>query len=85
MTTDADVLADFLRTDVQDYRPRIIEIREALKEKGHAVFAGNAFELTLSKTQAVIRHAQAKHPPAVLALADFEAAFTAWVAGQSKV
>lgn len=84
MTTNENVLADFLRTDVQDYRPRISEIHEALMNKRHAVFVGNAFELMLSDTQATLRPTHGRRNPTVLALADFEAAFAAWVAGLPK-
>ena len=79
--TNADILADFLATDVQDYRPRIAEIQAALGAKTHAVFVGNAFELMLSETQAVIRHTNGRHNPATYARADFAAAFGAWVGG----
>lgn len=75
----ADILADFLATDVQDYRPRIAEIQAALAAKSPAVFVGNAFELTLSTTQAVIRHQHGRHNPATYALDDFASAFHAWV------
>jgi hypothetical protein len=84
MTSDQNVMADFLQTDVQDYRPRITEIHEALVNKRHAVFVGNAFELMLSETQATLRHTHGRHNPTVLALADFEAAFHAWVAALPK-
>jgi hypothetical protein len=77
--THADILADFLATDVQDYRPRIAEIQAALAAKTHAVFVGNAFELMLSETQAVIRHTHGRHNPVTYALADFAAGFHAWV------
>jgi hypothetical protein len=77
--TQADILADFLATDVQDYRPRIAEIQAALATKSHAVFVGNAFELRLSETQAVIRHQHGRHNPTTYALADFADAFHAWV------
>lgn len=80
MTSDQDVMADFLRTDVQDYRPRITEIHEALINKRHAVFVGNAFELVLSETGATLRPTHGRHTPTVLALAEFETAFHAWVA-----
>jgi hypothetical protein len=83
--SNADILADFLATDVQDYRPRIAEIQAVLASKSHAVFVGNAFELTLSGTQAVIRHTQGRRGPATYALADFAAAFRAWVDGLPPV
>lgn len=82
--TNADILADFLATDVQDYHPRIAEIQAALASKFHAVFVGNAFELMLSETQAVIRHTHGRHNPATYALADFAAAFRTWVDGLPK-
>jgi hypothetical protein len=80
MTND-EVLADFLATDVQDYRPRIAEISAALEARSHAVFVGNGFELMLSETQAVIRHTHGRHNPVTLAVADFAAAFRRWVDG----
>ncbi len=76
-----DILADFLRTDVQDYRPRIAEIHEAMVNKRAQTFTGNAFELTLSATHATIRQTHGHHPKKTLPLAAFQTAFNAWVAG----
>lgn len=77
---NAEVLADFLRTDVQDYAPRIDEIRAVLAAKGSGVLIGNGYELELSATHAVLRHTQVKRPPSRFSVADFTKAFEAWVA-----
>ncbi len=75
-----EVLADFLRTDVQDYRPRIDEITAVLARGGDAVFTGNAFELSLSSKQAILRHTHGRHPSVTLPTATFADAFHSWVA-----
>jgi len=77
----AQVLADFLRTDVQDYSPRIDEIRAVLARRGTGVFVGNGYELSLSPKQVMLRHTQARHAPVKLSVGQFSAAFEAWVAG----
>lgn len=76
-----DTVADFLRTDVQDYAPRIADITQALAAGAHASFIGNGYELTLSPSHATLAHTSVDRPPVTLPLADFHAAFTAWVAG----
>ncbi len=78
--TAQQVLADFLRTDVQDYQPRIAEIRAALAQGATAAFIGNAFELALSPTQAVIRATHGPKSTVKMSAATFAAAFEAWVA-----
>ena len=77
--TDAEVLADFLSTDVQDYQPRIDEIAQALASRQPTKFAGNAYELTLTATYAVIHHTQTRHPAVKLPVATFRTAFEAWI------
>jgi hypothetical protein len=78
--SNTQVLADFLATDVQDYRPRIDEINAVLLRQGSGVFIGNGYELILSAKQAVLRHTQARHAPVKIKLGVFKSAFDAWVA-----
>lgn len=74
-----EVLADFLHTDVGDYRPRINEIAAILAAKGHGVFHGNGYELTLSPEHAVIHTTAVKREPVTMHVHEFAAAFHTWV------